>query len=164
MDWRRKIDICRHPRPELARPVRIDAGALGDNQPVRDLLLSPEHALWLQASWVPARDLINGATIRQEARSHVEYFHVELDSHDILLAEGIPAESYLDCDNRNGFYPAVDLPVAVWAYVFPNRFVVLLAVEVPVTPALDRHSDEPSVHRKVRLEGGVEAALRQLSE
>jgi hypothetical protein len=34
----------------------------------------------------------------------VEYWHVELDSHDILIAERIPAENYLDSGNRAGFF------------------------------------------------------------
>jgi hypothetical protein len=33
----------------------------------------------------------------------IEYLHVELDSHDVLLAEGLPAESYLDTGNRGTF-------------------------------------------------------------
>ncbi len=40
--------------------------------------------------------LINGTTITREPVVAVTYWHVELDAHDILLAEGLPAESYLD--------------------------------------------------------------------
>lgn len=105
---RRRLDLSSHPYPERVRPVRIAAGALGDDAPTRDLLLSPEHALWLQSSLVPAGELVNGASIRQEAWSTIEYFHIELDDHDILVAEGALAESYLDCDNRRGFDNASD--------------------------------------------------------
>ena len=45
----------------------------------------------------------NGKTVGQEERSRVEYWHIELDEHDIILAEGLPAESYLDNGNRTGF-------------------------------------------------------------
>jgi plastocyanin len=100
---RRKVDLARHMRPTRVNPVRIEAGALAPNVPTRDLVVSPEHALWLDEAFVCAGDLINGATIRQEAWREVEYFHVELESHDILLAEGAPAESYLDCGNRDTF-------------------------------------------------------------
>jgi hypothetical protein len=99
----RNVDLSRHRRPERVNPVRIEAGALAPNIPVRDLVVSPEHALWLDEALVCAGELVNGATIRQEAWREVEYFHVELESHDILLAEGCPAESYLDCGNRNSF-------------------------------------------------------------
>jgi hypothetical protein len=52
---------------------------------------------------VQVEKLVNGATIVQVPRERVEYWHVELESHDILLAEGMPAESYLDVGNRTGF-------------------------------------------------------------
>ena len=55
------------------------------------------------------RRLINDATIRQEDRGRIVYWHVELDRHDVLLAEGLPAESYLDTGNR-GFF--ADAPAA----------------------------------------------------
>jgi hypothetical protein len=99
----RKVDLSRHIRPQRVNPVRIAAGALAQNVPARDLLVSPEHGLWLDGALVCAGDLINGATIRQGAWREVEYFHVELESHDVVLAEGAPAESYLDCGNRGSF-------------------------------------------------------------
>ena len=50
--------------------------------------------------------MINGATIVQEEVESIRYFHVELESHDVLLAEGLPCESYLDDGNRNTFVNA----------------------------------------------------------
>ena len=52
---------------------------------------------------MPARCLLNGRTVTQDTPAVVEYFHVELDRHDVLLAEGMPAESYLDTGNRTMF-------------------------------------------------------------
>jgi len=66
-------------------------------------VLSPDHALFVERHLVPVRYLLNGATIVQEAAGWVRYFHVELATHDILLAEGMPAESYLDTGNRSAF-------------------------------------------------------------
>ncbi len=37
------------------------------------------------------------------AVAEVEYHHIELDCHDVVLAEGLPAESYLDTGGRAGF-------------------------------------------------------------
>ena len=128
---RRRLRPDRCLRPEAVRPVRIAAGALRPGVPARALFVSPEHALWLDEAWIAAKDLVNGATIRQEAWREVEYFHVELDSHDILLAEGAPAESYLDCGNRRGFQNAVGEAVALdpdWTPAEdPRRFASLAA-------------------------------------
>ena len=96
-----RIDLARHPTPERAAPVRIRAGAFADGLPRRDLLVSPEHCLLIDDSLVPAFLLVNGATIaRQDGLAEIIYWHVELDHHDVLLAEGLPAESYLDTGNR----------------------------------------------------------------
>ena len=101
---RRRIDLTAHPRPETAAPIRIRRGAFADNMPHRDLLVSPDHAVFVDGKLICARQLVNGATIRQEkGRAAVEYFHVELDAHAILLAEGLPAESYLNTGNH-GFF------------------------------------------------------------
>lgn len=91
------------------QPVRVRAGAFGGT-PRRDLYLSPGHLVLVGAgagneggTLVPIMCLINGATIAREPRTSVTYWHVELDAHDILLAEGLPAESYLDLGTRGWF-------------------------------------------------------------
>lgn len=104
----RVVDVARHPAPELVRPVLIEAGALGVGArglavPSRALLVSPDHALWCAGHLIPAKALINGVTIRQVACRVITYYHVELPRHAVLLAEGAPAESYLDTGNRDGF-------------------------------------------------------------
>jgi hypothetical protein len=86
--------------------VRVTAGAFGENQPARDLFLSPGHAVCVDVMGevlVPIDHLINDATIARVEVPEVTYWHVELESHDILLAEGLPAESYMDCGNRSWF-------------------------------------------------------------
>ena len=100
----RRIDLTAHPRPETVAPIRIRRGAFADNMPHTDLLVSPDHAIFVDGKLICARQLVNGTTIRQEKGwTAVEYFHVELDAHAILFAEGLPAESYLDTGNR-GFF------------------------------------------------------------
>jgi hypothetical protein len=99
----RAVDCARHPAPHRVWPVRIAAGAFGPDQPLRDLYLSPDHALYIDGVLVPARYLVNGGTIRQIEVETVAYHHVELRRHDVLLAEGLPAESYLDTGDRANF-------------------------------------------------------------
>ena len=99
----RALDCTRHPKPEDVWPVRVAAGAFGAGQPARDLYLSPDHAVFVDGGLIPVRYLLNGATIAQLPSARATYWHVELDSHDVLIAEGLACESYLDTGNRAAF-------------------------------------------------------------
>src|SRR5579875_3330322 len=99
----RRVDCRRHPEPEIVWPIRVQAGAFADGLPERDLWLSPDHAVFAEDVLIPVKYLRNGASITQECVEAVEYFHIELPRHDILLAEGLPVESYLDTGNRAQF-------------------------------------------------------------
>ncbi len=100
----RHIDLTRHPEPKLARPVCILAGAIAPGVPERNLRVSPHHAIYLDNLLFEAQALINGNTIFQEhSVQQVTYHHIELEAHDIILAEGLAAESYLDTGNRAMF-------------------------------------------------------------
>ena len=81
-----------------ALPVRIARSALGPNVPHADLYVTAGHNLLIDGVLVPAELLINGTTItRYEAREHdeLEFFHIKLESHDVVYAEGAPAETLL---------------------------------------------------------------------
>lgn len=110
---RRELRCAAHPRPHEVWPVRIAAGAFGTGQPLRDLLVSPGHALFVDGALVPAGALLNGATITQPPCETVCYHHFELPTHDIALAEGLPAESYVDAGNRSSFSDAGKVVMAV---------------------------------------------------
>lgn len=99
----RHVDCVRHPRPEEVWPVRVLQGAFGPGLPVRDLRLSPDHAVYAEGVLVPIRYLVNGATVARQRVDEVVYWHIELPTHDVVLAEGLPAESYLDTGNRGAF-------------------------------------------------------------
>lgn len=100
---RREVDCRRHPEPHKVWPVRISRNAFGDGRPHRDLLLSPDHAVFTDDVLIPVKYLINGTTIRQVRSHRIGYFHIELARHEVVLAEGLPVETYLDVGNRNNF-------------------------------------------------------------
>ncbi len=89
--------------PSACYPVSVRAGAFGRNLPQRDLWLSAGHHVFADGILAPISALENGLTIVRQPVGRVTYWHVELDTHDVILAEGLPTESYLDTGNRSGF-------------------------------------------------------------
>lgn len=89
--------------PKVA-PILIRHGALGDAAPSPDLLVSPEHGIYVDGFLIPAKLLVNGDTIRQVMDlESVEYFHVELETPDVLWTNGARSESYVNHNNRRMF-------------------------------------------------------------
>jgi hypothetical protein len=99
----RQVACDQHPRPDRVWPVCVRAGAFGPRMPARDLFLSPDHAVFVEGVLIPVRHLVNGSTVRQVPVESITYYHVELDTHDVLLAEGLPAESFLNGGDRSAF-------------------------------------------------------------
>ncbi|WAP69564.1 Hint domain-containing protein [Jiella pelagia] len=88
-------------------PVRVRANAFGAGVPERDVFLSPGHPVLVRQNGVevlvPIMNLINGTTIERTQMQSVTYWHIELDQHDVLLADGLPAESFFDMGSRAWF-------------------------------------------------------------
>lgn len=91
--------------PDRVAPIRFLAGALGDGLPCADLLVSPDHALFLDGGLVQAGALVNGLNVLRETRlpERFVYFHIELDDHALVLAEGVAAETFIDNVSRRRF-------------------------------------------------------------
>jgi hypothetical protein len=86
-------------------PIRICRHALGHNTPHQDLYLSPGHALFIGGVLIRVSDLVNGTSIAPAPhRKTIEYYQIVLDSHDVILAEGVQAETFLlTSNNIEGF-------------------------------------------------------------
>jgi glucose/arabinose dehydrogenase len=85
----------------LARPIMVRRGALADDVPRRDLYLTHGHALYFDGVLIPVEHLVNHRSIAWDDTARVVgYYHIELEDHDVLFADGAPAESYYDASNR----------------------------------------------------------------
>jgi len=100
---RRKVDCLRHPDPSKVWPVRVLAHAFGRGMPATDLVLSPDHCVYVDRVLIPIRMLVNDQTVRQEVIDRVTYYPIELAQHDVLLANGMPVESYPDSRDHTRF-------------------------------------------------------------
>jgi T5SS/PEP-CTERM-associated repeat protein len=116
----RVVDCRRHSQPETVWPVRIARGAVAENIPLRDLFISPDHAIYIEDVLIPVKLLVNCSTIRQKKLDRIVYHHVELEQHDVILAEGLAAETYLDVGDRHLFSgdpvtaPYPQFPARLW--------------------------------------------------
>jgi len=86
-------------------PVRILAGALGQDMPARDLFVAPDHALLVGGVLVQAGALVNGVSVIRilTPPASFTYYHVEVADHALILAEGVPAETFVDNVSRRRF-------------------------------------------------------------
>ena len=79
-------------------PIRVARFAIDDHIPYRDLYLSPLHCVFFNEALIPVMYLVNEASIAQgtpSAMSALEYYHIELDTHEVIYAEGALVESFL---------------------------------------------------------------------
>jgi len=86
-------------------PVMIKKSSLDNNVPSHDIVLSPDHAILVEGRLINAGALVNGNTIINVKPGNViQYYHIELDQHEIIFAENMPTESFLPHNvNRQQF-------------------------------------------------------------
>lgn len=91
---------------ETLRPVRIPAGSMGPYTPETDLIVSPQHRMYIRSNvaekmyesaevLIPAKDLVgNNGIHRIDDDAPVTYFHIMFDDHQIIMANGCLSESF----------------------------------------------------------------------
>jgi hypothetical protein len=88
-------------------PIRVARFAIDDYTPRCDLYLAPLHCIFFNETLIPVMYLINDASIAQgmpSDESAIEYYHIDLGTHDVIYAEGALVESFLDDgSNRENF-------------------------------------------------------------
>ena len=92
--------------PKKVNPICISAGALGAGLPLRDLIVSQDHAIEIDGLLINAGALVNNTTIRQVEQmplSGFSYYHIDTGNHELLMAEGVAAESFIDYASRDSF-------------------------------------------------------------
>ena len=92
---------------DTVEPIWIRPGALGPDTPSRDLYVSPNHALFVESVLAMAKFLVNGRSIVQQAPARaadeIHYLHLEFNAHEVIFAEGAPAESFAPWGGREHF-------------------------------------------------------------
>lgn len=108
--WVGRTDCCRMDNGRWAHkvlPIKIKASAITDAVPSRDLYVSPAHKFYLDGVLIPAENLINGRSVVRvddEDVANITYYHVELETHDVIIAEGAAVETFLPLPGaRNAF-------------------------------------------------------------
>jgi Hint domain len=124
-----------------ALPVRIARSALAPDVPHADLYVTAFHSLWIDGALVPAKILINGTTItRYELDGdELEFFHVKLESHDVVYAEGAPAETLLKVEES-----AINFAEYFRLYGMPTR------EEIPCVPVIHIHGGRVELMSRLR--------------
>lgn len=90
--------------PEL-RPILIRAGALGNNQPERDMLVSPSHRMLVVSELaqlyfeqsevlVAAKHMIKMKGVEVSNQPYATYIHFMCENHEIVLSDGTWSESF----------------------------------------------------------------------
>jgi collagen type I alpha len=155
----RRVDCRRHPFPAKVAPICVRAHAFGRNRPRRNLILSPDHAIFAQDVLIPVKYLINGATIRPIDVPAVRYFHVELAEHAVILAEGLQVESYLDTGDRLSFENGGAALVLHPTFGAEPRAVMVIAETLGCAPLRTAGAEVEHVRARLAKRAAVSARV-----
>lgn len=140
------------PVDQAGYPVRILKDAISPGVPHQDLVVTPEHCLYFEGRFVPARMLVNGRSVFYDlTMTNYEYFHVETENHSILWSNGALSESYLDTGNRRefgqqgGVVRLVSGPVREWSVDAAAPLAVTRDLVEPIYRALEERAVEMSI-------------------
>lgn len=140
------------PADQAGYPVRILKDAISPGVPHKDLVVTPEHCLYFEGRFVPARMLVNGRSVFYDlTMTNYEYFHVETENHSILWSNGALSESYLDTGNRRefgqqgGVVRLVSGPVREWSVDAAAPLAVTRDLVEPIYRALEERAVEMSI-------------------
>jgi len=103
----RQTVMTRFGPAERLMPVRFSAGSLGDGLPTADLTVTADHGMLVDGIICHAGALVNGTTITrvplEEMGETYTVYHIETEAHEIILANGAPAETFIDNVSRRVF-------------------------------------------------------------
>ncbi|MEM8977720.1 MAG: Hint domain-containing protein [Pseudomonadota bacterium] len=84
--------------PKEHRPIKIERHAIDGHSPRRDLYVSSGHHMYLDGMLIPVAQLVNGLSITEcafEEAETIDYFHIELDEHAVIFADGAATETLM---------------------------------------------------------------------
>ena len=158
-----------------ALPVRIARSAVAPGVPHSTLYVTAAHALFIDGLLVPAGILINDTTIkRYEAREYpeLEFFHIKLESHDVIYAEGAPVETLLNIDEcavnfaeyfrRHGAPKTEETPCAP-RVSSGGRAELKSRFRSAMSPWLDRRDEFDVIRERLEERGIVLSRNRELA-
>jgi Hint domain len=96
------------------QPVLISASAFGKDVPSKDLILSAAHGIVVRGRLVPAANFVNGRNIiNLHNLVSITYYHIEFDEYDMIFANDLPTESFVDVGNRYLFENYIGNPAGI---------------------------------------------------
>lgn len=102
--WIGRQTVVKRFAGEKAQLVRIASGALGNHS---ELFVTGDHGMVLDGYVVNASALVNGGSIDwvplSETPERFTVYHVETEAHEVILANGAPAETFVDYATRRTF-------------------------------------------------------------